>query len=101
MKTLKYNLVNVPGDNNRRAMFYGWNNLTDYEREAIRNVKEWIWKNKQVRTPSNVSDRDILKFIQADFFVIDKIGEKLSKHYNWLSTLPNEPTLNAKSFRLL
>jgi len=86
-KPLRYNLVNVAGDNNRRAVFYGWNNLTDYEREAIRNVKEWIWKNKQIRTPSDVTDRDILKFIQADFFVIDKIGEKLSKHYNWLTTL--------------
>ena len=33
--------------------------------------------------------------------MIEKIGEKLFKHLNWLPTLPIEPTLNAKSFRLL
>ena len=27
----KYNLVNVAGDDNRRAVFYGWNNITEHE----------------------------------------------------------------------
>jgi len=43
MKSMNYDKVNVAGDNNRRAYFYGWNNITDYEREAIHTIKEWIW----------------------------------------------------------
>lgn len=33
--------------------------------------------------------------------MIDKTGEKLANHFEWLATLTAEPTLNAKSFRLL
>ena len=50
-------------------------------------MKDWLWNTKKVRVPEMVSDRDILKFIQANFFVIDKVGEKLANHFIWLATL--------------
>jgi len=31
--------VNVEQDNNRRAVFFGWNNITEYERKGIADVK--------------------------------------------------------------
>lgn len=34
-RPVQADLVNVPGDDNRRAVFYGWNNLTDHE---VKNI---------------------------------------------------------------
>jgi hypothetical protein len=31
VKPPKYDLVNIEGDDNKRAVFFGWNNLTEYE----------------------------------------------------------------------
>ena len=62
-KPYKTDLANTEGDNNKRAVFYGWNNINDYERAAIRDVKAWLIQSKKVTCPAAVSDRDILKFI--------------------------------------
>ena len=35
MKPEGWNKVNVPGDDNRRAVYFGWNNITDHERKGI------------------------------------------------------------------
>jgi len=51
VKPPKYDLVNIEGDNNKRAVFYGWNNLTDYELAAIYDIKNWLKQNKGIDVP--------------------------------------------------
>ena len=47
------------------------------------------------------NDREILKFVQANFFKLDKVGEKIFNHWNWLDTLETVPRLNPQSLRML
>lgn len=67
--------------------------MTDYEKAGMAKVVEWLRKEKNCEVPSDFSDRNVLKFVQANFFVIDKAGEKLFNHFNWLKSLPFEPRL--------
>lgn len=52
IKPPKYDLVNIEGDDNKRAVFYGWNNITDYELKGIENIKDWLRKNKGIEVPA-------------------------------------------------
>jgi hypothetical protein len=51
--------------------------------------------------PETFSDRNVLKFVQANFFQIDKAGDKLALHFVWLQGLPREPKLNKYTIKLL
>lgn len=93
--------VNVQGDDNARKVYYGWNNVTDYERKGIENVVQWLRKEKKCEVPANFSDRNLLKFVQANFFNIEKAGNKLFNHFNWLDSLPREPRLTERTIKLL
>jgi hypothetical protein len=101
IKPPKWDLVNVEGDDNKRAVFYGWNNITEHELEGIDKVKKWLKDNKNCQIPLGFDDRNILKFVQANFFKIDKAGEKLFNHFNWLASLPPEPKLTNYTLKLL
>jgi hypothetical protein len=46
MRPEGWDRVNVPGDDNRRAVYFGWNNITDHERKGIQDAKDWLMKNK-------------------------------------------------------
>lgn len=100
-RPINWDRVNVQGDDNRRAVFYGWNNVTQYERDGINRAIEWLRKEKQVEVPEGFGERNLLKFVQANFFNIDKAGEKLFNHFNWLQTLPKEPRLSKQTIKLL
>lgn len=93
--------VNKAGDDNTRKVYFGWNNITQYERDGIANVTAWLLKEKKVVVPEGFGDRNMLKFCQANFFAIDKAGEKLANHFNWLDTLPKEPRLTKNTIKLL
>ncbi len=93
--------VNVEQDNNRRAVFFGWNNITEYERKGIADVKQYLRNVKKLEVPETFSDRNVLKFVQANFFQIDKAGDKLALHFVWLQGLPREPKLNKYTIKLL
>ena len=43
----------------------------------------------------------MLKFVQASFFKIDIVGEKVFKHFNWLDSIPREPRLTNITMRML
>lgn len=101
VKPPKWDLVNVEGDDNRRAVFFGWNNITEHEIRGVDNVKRWLKVNKGIDIPEGFDDRNILKFVQANFFVIEKAGEKLFNHFNWLASLPPEPKLTNHTLKLL
>ena len=55
--------------NNDRKIFYGWNNLTEFEQEGIVKMKKHL-SDKEVPLPPGYDDRDVLKFAQASFFDI-------------------------------
>lgn len=60
--------VNQQGDDNRRQVYFGWNNITEYELEGIDKVVKWLKENKQVEVPEGFGSRNLLKFCQANFF---------------------------------
>jgi hypothetical protein len=60
----------VPGDDHKRAVFYGWNNLTPHETKAIEDLKVWLKTNKDMDVPPGFDEREMLKFIQSCFFNI-------------------------------
>ena len=100
-KPLGWDHVNIKGNDNYRKVYFGWNNISQYEKDGIANVKRWLKEQKQCDVPANFGDRNVLKFVQANFFKIDKAGEKLFKHFAWLQTLPNEPKLTNHTLKLL
>lgn len=63
IKPPKWDLVNIEGDDNRRAVFFGWNNITEHEIRGVENVKRWIKINKGIDIPEGFDDRNILKFV--------------------------------------
>ena len=48
-----------------RLHFYGWDNLTEFEKRMIDEVKKHITEVLKIEIPANFDDRDILKFVQA------------------------------------
>ena len=93
--------VNVEKDDNARKVFFGWNNVTEYEKEGIRQVKEWLRTKKDTEAPANFSYRKLLKFCQANFYNIEVAGLKLFNHFKWLDSLPFEPRLSRDTLKLL
>ena len=53
-------------------MWYGWNNLTSYEVQAIKRVKGLLTA-KGVVFPPTFCDREVLKFIQSVHFDDEKV----------------------------
>ena len=51
--------------------------------------------------PPGFVERDWLKWIQASFYDVNKAGEKLLKHIQWLATIPPEPRVTHRTIRLL
>jgi hypothetical protein len=100
-KPLGHDKVNVQGDDNRRMVYYGWNNLTEYEKNGIERVVDWLQKEKQQAVPEGFGERNLLKFVQANFFAIDKAGERLFNHFKWLDSIPREPRLTKNTIKLL
>ena len=93
--------VNVPGNDNNRRLFYGWNNMTDHERQGVEKLRQWLLKEKNCQVPDGFDKKDLLKYVQANFFQIDKAGEKIFAHFAWLRSLPTVPTLNKTTIKML
>jgi hypothetical protein len=63
MRPVGWDRINVPGDDNRRAVYFGWNNITDHEKKGIEDVKQWLINVKNIEIPENFTDRHVLKFV--------------------------------------
>jgi hypothetical protein len=61
-------LVSTETNTQIRYFFYGWNNLTEFEKKAIEDVKVYLKVNFHKDVPEGFSDRELLKFVQANFF---------------------------------
>ncbi len=101
VKPPKHDLVNIEGDDNKRAVFFGWNNITEYELKGIENIKKWLKQNKGIDVPTGFDDRNLLKFVQANFFNMENAAQKLVSHFNWIASLPPEPRLTNHTLKLL
>ena len=73
-----------------RQVFYGWNNLNDFEKRGMNDVRNWLRENKNMEIPADFSDRDLLKFVEGEWFKVPKAGEKLYQHLLWLDSLPKD-----------
>lgn len=69
-----------------RLFFYGWNNLSQFEIDQIAAIKDYLETIKVV-IPEHFHDRELLKFVQANFFDLKKTSVKLSNHFEWLSKI--------------
>lgn len=51
--------------------------------------------------PDTFDERDVLKFIQANHWHLEKSAEKVTKHIKWLASLPTLGTISQKGVRFL
>jgi hypothetical protein len=68
-----------------RVYFYGWNNLTEFEKKNIQDFKIYLTDVLKLKIPIDFSDRDLLKFLHADSYNLNKAGVNLSDHFFWLT----------------
>jgi len=76
---------------NDRRVYFGWSNLTDYEREGIRALKSYIANDGCGDPPPSFTERDWLKWIQASHYDVAKAGPKLVTHIGWHRTVSPSP----------
>ena len=65
---------------NDRRVYYGWNNIQEYELNGMRALQNYIAGKGVKKMPPGFVERDWLKWIQASFYDVNKAGEKLYKH---------------------
>lgn len=63
-----YDRVSTSTNQEARYQFFGWDNLTTFEVEAIANTKVYLETVLKVPIPESLLDREILKFLQANYF---------------------------------
>ena len=85
---------------NKRKVFWAWNNLSDFEKQQLQNLKEYMVR-EGVIIPEGYKDRDLLKFMQGERFNIPVVSEKLKNHFIWLEALPIARTLTQIHLKIL
>ena len=95
-----YEKTNSEEDTQARIVFWGWNNINEFERNGIQELIQYL-KSKNVQIPPDFYERDLLKFCEAEYFKVKKVGEKIINHFEWLESLPPEPVLVPKTIKLL
>jgi hypothetical protein len=53
--------------------------------KGISDIKEYLRKNFNRDVPEGFSDRELLKFIAANAYNLQKASMKLNNHFDWLS----------------
>ena len=95
-----HDAANTPDDTQARLVFWGWNNLNDFEKEGIQQLIDFL-KVKGIPIPPDYYERDLLKFCEAEYFKTKKVAEKIAAHFEWLYSLPPEPMLIPKTMKLI
>ena len=86
---------------NVRRVYFGWNNITDFERAGMRALQQDIKDRGVDVMPPGFAERDWLKWIQANHYDVAKSGLKLYNHIQWLTSVGPEPRLKNLSLELL
>ena len=68
LHTPAMDVVSTETNTQARYFFYGWNNLTSFEKKALQDVKDYLKIQFNKEVPEGFSDRELLKFVQANFF---------------------------------
>ena len=94
-------MANDEPSKNVRRVYFGWNNVTEFEMQGVLALQQFI-KDKGVdQMPPGFEWRDWLKWIQSCHYDVQKAGEKLYLHVQWLTTMGPEPKLTPNSLLLL
>ena len=101
MRPMNYEKVSTEKDTDSRKVYYGWNNLSEFEINQIETIKLHMKEEKMLQAPDNFNDREWLKFLQACKHDIKATGNKLAVHWEWLGTLSPEPMLTPLALRCL
>ena len=70
-----------------RVIFFGWNNLSEFELTNLQKVKDYVEKELHFKIPEYFDDREQLKFVQAYEFNTEKAGLALVEHIRWRNFL--------------
>ena len=83
-----------------RAIFYGWNNISEFEVAQIQKMRDECI-NQDFPIPANFGEREILKFAKGDKFVITKASTNLICHLKWKANLLPRIELTPSILKLL
>ena len=93
-------LYNTEQDSNQRKVFWAWNNISDYEKRMLNELREHMSAHN-ILIPTNFKERDLLKFLQGEKFNLVVVAEKLRQHFIWLEALPIERQLNHLHLKII
>ncbi len=82
-----------------RKFFFAWNNLTEFELKQIDAIKSRLQADK-IDIPASITDRDLLSFLNANFYDLHKAQVQLSGHFKWLSEVAGV-TITPQIIRLI
>lgn len=75
---------NTKEQTQNRKVFFGWNNLTQFEKEQIAECKRMVSEKYSGEIPSRFqNDREILKFCQCQFFNLEKASNQIVRSIGW------------------
>jgi len=84
-----------------RFVFYGWNNLTEFEEQNIAKTKQFLIEKLNCQIPEEFNDREILKFAQAYDFNVAKAAAGLQKHFIWYNRFLSNAVMTPPALRLI
>ena len=84
-----------------RYVFFGWNNVTDFEKEHVVELQQYLKEKGIEEMPPMFDERDWIKWVQASGYKIKEAGDKLIAHTEWLRDIPIAPRLNSRVLELL
>jgi hypothetical protein len=96
-----YEKFSTEKDTDHRKVYYGWNNLSEFENNQIETIKDHMKEVMKLEPPPRFDDREWLKFLQACKHDIKATGNKLAVHWTWLNSLSPEPMLTPLALKCL
>ena len=96
-----YEKFSTEKDTDHRKVYYGWNNLSEFESNQIETIKDHMKEVMKLEPPPRFDDREWLKFLQACKHDIKATGNKLAVHWAWVASLSPEPMLTPLSLKCL
>jgi len=96
----RWNDVCTEENPNARFVFYGWNNITEFEKRQMQLLRDEC-ASLEYPIPDNFGERDVLKFAQGDKFNIPKAAASLIAHLKWRASLPPRIEITPLILRLI
>ena len=81
IRPANYERASTEKDTDNRKIYYGWNNLSQFEINQIEAIKVHMRDVLKIPSPPRFDDREWLKFLQACKHDIKATGNKLTVHW--------------------